>query len=133
MGKETAGVATGESRFAGASAFVDGGKEPLFSGHGRRFAGKRALLPENLLNLQHLLDVRLPLTIRLGSTRMPLEELLALTPGAILELDRQEDEPLELLANGQVVGRGEVVVVDERFGLRITEIGSPEDRARATL
>ncbi|MBZ0268111.1 FliM/FliN family flagellar motor switch protein, partial [bacterium] len=58
---------------------------------------------------------------------------LALTPGAVLELDRREDEPLELLANGQVVGRGAVVVVDERFGLRITEIGSPEERIGASL
>lgn len=89
--------------------------------------------PEQLANLEHLLDVRLPITIRLGSTRMPLEELLALTPGSILELDRREDEPLELLANGQVVGRGEVVVVDERFGLRITEIGSPEERVGASF
>lgn len=96
-------------------------------------AAPGGLDPEQLANLEHLLDVRLPITIRLGSTRMPLEELLALTPGSILELDRREDEPLELLANGQVVGRGEVVVVDERFGLRITEIGSPEERVGASF
>ena len=77
------------------------------------------------------MNVRLPLTIRLGSLRMNLDELLHLTPGAILELDRHEDEPLEVLANGQVVAHGEVVVVDERFGLRITEIGSATDRIRA--
>ncbi|GJM45285.1 MAG: hypothetical protein DHS20C21_21270 [Gemmatimonadota bacterium] len=84
-------------------------------------------------NLEYLLDVKLPLTIRLGATRIQLDELLKLTPGAILELDRREEEPLEVLANGQVVARGEVVVVDERFGLRITEIGSSEERVRATL
>ncbi len=82
-------------------------------------------------NLDPLMNVRLPLTIRLGSLRMNLDELLHLTPGAILELDRHEDEPLEVLANGQVVAHGEVVVVDERFGLRITEIGSATDRIRA--
>ncbi len=86
---------------------------------------------EQLHNLEHLLDVPLPLTIRLGSLSMNLDELLRLTPGAILELNRREEEPLEVLANEQVVARGEVVVVDERFGLRITEIGSSEDRLRA--
>ena len=87
----------------------------------------------DLDNLQHLLDVRMPLTIRLGSTRMNLDKLLRLAPGAILELDQREEEPLEVLANGHVIARGEVVVMDERFGLRITEIGATEERLRATL
>lgn len=86
-----------------------------------------------LRNLEQLLDVRLPLTIRLGSTRMPLDDVLRLAPGSVVELDRSEDEPLEVLANGRVIARGEVVVVDERFGLRITEIGSAEERIRATI
>lgn len=94
--------------------------------------GAGAAAPE-LRNLGHLLDVRLPLTIRLGSTRLPLDDVLRLAPGAIVELDRGEDEPLEVLANGRVIARGEVVVVDERFGLRITEIGSPEERLRASV
>ena len=82
-------------------------------------------------NLRHLLDVKIPLRIRLGSTRMNLEDVLRISPGAILELDRREDELLEVLANGRVIARGEVVVVDERFGLRITEIGSFSDRIEA--
>lgn len=86
-----------------------------------------------LRNLEHLLDVRLPLTIRLGSTRMALDDVLRLSAGSIVELDHGEDEPLEVLANGRVIARGEVVVVDERFGLRITEIGSTEERLRASL
>jgi flagellar motor switch protein FliN/FliY len=81
-------------------------------------------------NLPHLLKVRMPLTIRLGSTRMSLDDVLRLTQGSLVELDQREDEPLDVLANGRVVARGEVVVVDERFGLRITEIGTTEDRAR---
>ncbi len=92
----------------------------------------RARSPE-LRNLDHLLDVRLPLTIRLGATRMPLDDVLRLSPGSIVELDHGEDEPLEVLANGRVIARGEVVVVEERFGLRITEIGSTEERLRASL
>lgn len=83
-------------------------------------------------NLQHLLSVRMPLTVRLGSTKMNLGEILRLTQGSIVELDQREEAPLEVLANGHVIARGEVVVVDERFGLRITEIGSSSERIRAT-
>ncbi|NNE43333.1 MAG: flagellar motor switch protein FliN [Gemmatimonadetes bacterium] len=90
-------------------------------------------LPPEADHLEHLLDLRLPLTIRLGSTRMTLEELLRLSPGAVVELDQREDAPLEVLANGRMIARGEVVVVDERFGLRITEVGSPEERVSATV
>jgi flagellar motor switch protein FliN/FliY len=96
-------------------------------------AGPPPAPADDFRNLGHLLDVRLPLTIRLGSTRMPLDDVLRLAPGAIVELDRGEDEPLDVLANGRVIARGEVVVVDERFGLRITEIGSREERLRATV
>ncbi len=84
----------------------------------------------DLHNLRHLLDVKIPLKIRLGSTRMNLEDILRITPGAILELDRREEDAFEVLANGRVIARGEVVVVDERFGLRITEIGSSSERLR---
>ncbi len=98
--------------------------------------GERATLaahgssPEHR-NLEHLLDVRIPLQIRLGSTRMKLEDVLRIAPGAILELDRTEEEPLEVLANGRIIARGQVVVVDERFGLKITEIGTSSERLRA--
>ncbi len=89
-------------------------------------------LPEDLSNLRHLLDVRIPLTIRLGTTRMTLEDILRISKGTIVELQQREEEPLEVLANGRVIARGEVVVVDDRFGLRITEIGDPAERVRAT-
>jgi flagellar motor switch protein FliN/FliY len=81
-------------------------------------------------NLPKLLDIRVPLTIRLGSTRMALDEVLRLAPGSVVELDRREDEPLEILANGRVVAQGEVIVVDERFAVRVTRIGAVEERAR---
>ena len=88
-------------------------------------------LPDGLANLQHLLDVRIPLTIRLGTTRMTLEDILRIAKGTIVELQQREEEPLEVLANGRVIARGEVVVVDDRFGLRITEIGDAAERLRA--
>jgi flagellar motor switch protein FliN/FliY len=88
------------------------------------------IAPSGFENLPHLLDVRIPLTIRLGSTRMALDDVLRLAPGSVVELDRREDEPLEILANGRVVARGEVIVVDERFAVRVTRVGAAEERAR---
>ena len=59
---------------------------------------------------------------------MPIAELLALGPGSIIDVGRLVDEPVELLVNNKLIARGDVVVVDEKFGLRITEIVSPEER-----
>jgi flagellar motor switch protein FliN/FliY len=64
---------------------------------------------------------------------MKLDDVLRLAPGSIVQLDQRDDEPLEVLANGRLIAKGEVVVVDERFGLRITEIGSSAERLQATL
>jgi len=65
---------------------------------------------------------------RLGRVEMPVGEILALGPGSIVDVGRLVDEPVELLVNDKLIARGDVVVVDERFGLRITEIVSPEQR-----
>lgn len=72
------------------------------------------------LELLHGVDMEV--TVELGRTRMTVRDLLALTPGAVLELDRAAGSPADLLVNGRLVARGEVVVVDEDFGLRVTEI-----------
>jgi flagellar motor switch protein FliN/FliY len=72
------------------------------------------------LGLLH--DVELEVTAELGRTRMTVRELLALTPGAVIELDRAAGGPVDLLVNDRVIARGEVVVIDESFGIRITEI-----------
>jgi flagellar motor switch protein FliN/FliY len=67
-------------------------------------------------------DVELEVTAELGRTRMSVRELLALAPGAVIELDRAAGGPVDLLVNDRVIARGEVVVIDESFGIRITEI-----------
>ena len=72
--------------------------------------------------LEMLQGVDMEVTVELGRTRMTVRDLLALTPGAVLELDRAAGSPADLLVNGRLVARGEVVVVDEDFGLRVTEI-----------
>lgn len=72
--------------------------------------------------IEMLHGVELEVTVELGRTRMPVRELLALTPGAVVALDRAAGSPADLLVNGRLIARGEVVVVDEDFGIRITEI-----------
>ena len=72
------------------------------------------------LDLLH--DVEMEVTAELGRTRMAVRELLSLTPGTVIELDRLAGGPADLLVNGRLIARGEVVVVDEDFGLRVTEI-----------
>jgi len=79
-------------------------------------------------NVNRVLDIQLTATARLGRVEMPIGEILALGPGSILEVGHLVDEPVELLVNNKLVARGDVVVVDEKFGLRITEIVSPEER-----
>ncbi len=79
-------------------------------------------------NLDMVLDIRLLATARLGRIEMPIGDILALGPGSILEVGHLVDEPIELLVNDKLVARGEVVVVDEKFGLRITEIVSARER-----
>jgi flagellar motor switch protein FliN/FliY len=75
------------------------------------------------LDLLH--DVEMEVSAELGRTRMSVRELLSLTPGAVVELDRAAGSPADLLVNGRLIARGEVVVIDENFGIRITEIVAP--------
>lgn len=75
--------------------------------------------------LDMLHDVEMEVSAELGRTRMSVRELLSLIPGAIVELDRAAGSPADLLVNGRLIARGEVVVIDENFGIRITEIVSP--------
>ena len=73
-------------------------------------------------DLQRLHDVPVELAVEIGRTRMTIRETLALGPGSIVSLNRLAGEPVDLLVNGRPIARGEVVVVDEEFGLRVTEI-----------
>ncbi len=81
-------------------------------------------------NIELLMDVDLPVSIELGRTKMKISDILALGPGAIVELDKLVGEPVDLLVNQKCVARGEVVVVEESFGLRITQLVSPEERLK---
>jgi flagellar motor switch protein FliN/FliY len=76
------------------------------------------------LSLLH--DVEMGVTAELGRRRMTVRDLLSLTPGAVIELDRAAGSPVDVLVNGTLIARGEVVVIDEEFGIRISEIVSPD-------
>ncbi|WP_294193163.1 flagellar motor switch protein FliN [uncultured Sphingomonas sp.] len=79
-------------------------------------------------NLRLLQDVDVKLTVEIGSTTLALRELLALSEGSVIELDRQAGEFLDVFVNGTLIGRGEVVTVGERFGVKLLELVSPEKR-----
>jgi flagellar motor switch protein FliN len=83
-------------------------------------------------NLDALLDIELPVTLRFGSTWMALEAVMGLTTGSVVELDRRVNEPVEVLINGRVVARGEAVMVQGNYGVRISEIASRRERLETT-
>lgn len=87
-------------------------------------------MEESPPNIQMLLDINLNVTIELGRTRLSIRKILELGPGSIIELDRMAGEPVDLLVNDKVVAKGEVVVVDEYFGIRIISLVSPEERIK---
>lgn len=85
----------------------------------------------SVADLARLTDVLVELTVEVGRTRMSLGEALALGPGSVVTLDRLADRPVDLLVNGRPIARGEVVVIDEQFGLRITEVSAAATRSSA--
>jgi flagellar motor switch protein FliN/FliY len=81
-------------------------------------------------NLSVVLDIPVKLALELGRTRLTVRELLQLGEGSVVKLDRPPGEPLDIYVNDCLVARGEVVVVNDRFGMRITDIVSPEERLK---
>jgi len=79
-------------------------------------------------DMDFLLDIPLEVTVELGRTRMFIKELLQLGQGSIVELEKLAGEPMEILVNDKLIARGEVVVVNEKFGVRLTDIISPTER-----
>lgn len=79
-------------------------------------------------NLQLILDIPLRVSVELGRTKMPVNELLNLTQGSVIELTKLAGEPLEVLVNDKLIAKGEAVVVNEKFGVRLTDIISPSER-----
>lgn len=82
------------------------------------------------VNLDVILDVSVTLSMEVGRTRIPIRNLLQLNQGSVVELEREAGEPLDVYVNGTLVAHGEVVVVNEKFGIRLTDVISPAERIR---
>jgi len=82
------------------------------------------------VNLDVILDVPVTLSMEVGRARLPIRNLLQLNQGSVVELERAAGEPLDVYANGTLVAHGEVVVVNEKFGIRLTDVVSPAERIR---
>jgi flagellar motor switch protein FliN len=82
-------------------------------------------------NLELLLDIELPVAVRFGQTELTLNTLTRLGPGSVIDLHRSADEPVEILVGGKMIARGEVVVVEGNYGVRVTEVLSTADRIRS--
>jgi flagellar motor switch protein FliN/FliY len=82
-------------------------------------------------NIDLILDIQLRLSARLGQVEMQIGEIMKLTPGSVIDIDRLVDEPIELVVNDRPIARGEIVVVQENFGIKITEIISQKERIRS--
>ena len=80
--------------------------------------------------LDMILDIPVQLTVELGRTKIPIRNLLQLAQGSVVELDRLAGEPLDVLVNGCLIAQGEVVVVNDKFGIRLTDVISPDERLR---
>ncbi|MBQ3923882.1 MAG: flagellar motor switch protein FliN, partial [Spirochaetales bacterium] len=81
-------------------------------------------------NINLLMDVDMELTVELGRTKRSIRDILSMGEGTVIELDKLAGEPVDILVNSKLVARGEVVVIDESFGVRVTEIINPMDRLR---
>ncbi|MGD8710340.1 MAG: flagellar motor switch protein FliN [Ectothiorhodospiraceae bacterium] len=82
------------------------------------------------VNLDVILDIPVTLSLEIGRTKINIRNLLQLNQGSVVELDRLAGEPLDVMVNGTLIAHGEVVVVNERFGIRLTDVVSPSDRVR---
>ncbi len=92
--------------------------------------GERPSEANREVNLEFILDVPVTLSMEVGRTRVPIRNLLQLNQGSVVELDREAGEPLDVYVNGTLIAHGEVVVVNEKFGIRLTDVISPAERIR---
>lgn len=112
-GPSAADLAAAEAMMAGASAPV-----------------VEEATPARDVNIDVILDVPVTLSLEVGRTRLPIRSLLQLNQGSVVELERASGEPLELFVNGTLVAHGEVVVVNDKFGIRLLDVVSPAERIR---
>jgi flagellar motor switch protein FliN/FliY len=111
-----AAALAGQQQAASAAVFKD------FSNKGTR--------PETPNDIDFILDIPVQLTVELGRTKIAIKNLLQLAQGSVVELDGLAGEPMDVLVNGCLIAQGEVVVVNDKFGIRLTDIITPSERIR---
>lgn len=124
MSEQAASTAGGEEAVAAAEG---GATAPGQEGQGQS-ASDQARAQATVQSLDFILDIPLKVSVELGRTRVPIRDILQLSQGSVIELSKFAGEPLEVLVNDRLIARGEVVVVNEKFGIRLTDIISPVER-----
>jgi flagellar motor switch protein FliN len=113
-----------EAEVAPAPAPVQASPAAIF----QKLTGHAAADGRNDIDL--VLDIPVQLTVELGRTRIPIKHILQLAQGSVIELDAMAGEPMDVLVNGCLIAQGEVVVVNDKFGIRLTDIVTPSERVR---
>ncbi len=116
----SAALAEAEASRAAATPAADPLFPPLGTGSG----------PSVREDIDLVLDIPVQLTVELGRTRIPIKHILQLAQGSVIELDALAGEPMDVLVNGFLIAQGEVVVVNDKFGIRLTDIVTPSERMR---
>jgi flagellar motor switch protein FliN/FliY len=93
-------------------------------------AGMPTMPPGAVNDIGMILDIPVQLTVELGRTRIPIKQILQLAQGSVVELETLAGEPMDVLVNGYLIAQGEVVVVNDKFGIRLTDIVTPSERMR---
>jgi flagellar motor switch protein FliN len=101
---------------------------PLSGDPVRPFSGSGNDAPVNDINM--VLDIPVQLSVELGRTKVPIKYILQLAQGSVVELDALAGEPMDVLVNGYLIAQGEVVVVNDKFGIRLTDVVTPSERLR---
>jgi flagellar motor switch protein FliN/FliY len=118
-------AALAEAKPETASEVQTGQVEPVAFAN---LSGSGAMAAGNDINM--ILDIPVQLTVELGRTRIPIKHILQLAQGSVVELETLAGEPMDVLVNGYLIAQGEVVVVNDRFGIRLTDIVTPSERMR---
>ena len=126
-------AALNESKPASAHETASEVSNPLESVAAASFTNFSSSPPGNIgagNDLNMILDIPVQLTVELGRTRIPIKHILQLAQGSVVELEAMAGEPMDVLVNGYLIAQGEVVVVNDKFGIRLTDIVTPSERMR---
>lgn len=109
---------------------IDDFEAAAFQEFNNQFDDKRSAASTDEVNLDVILDVPVTISMEIGRTQINIRNLLQLNQGSVVELERFAGEPLDVLVNGTLIAHGEVVVINDKFGIRLTDVISPSERVK---